>query len=70
MLLPALVVIVGMCTRWQEKLSQIQVLGLVGTCLWPPYTIVVHSYAGVLTQLFLMSGIIFQFFLTIEEVVP
>lgn len=58
-LLPMSAVIVGIYARWQEKPSQIRFLGLVGTFLWLPYTLIVHSYAGTLTQLVLMVGIIY-----------
>lgn len=58
-LLPLFAVIVGIYARWQEKPSQIRFLGLVGTLLWLPYTVIVHSYAGTLTQLVLMVGILY-----------
>lgn len=61
-LLPAAAVIIGIYARWQEKASQIRVLGIVGACLWLPYTIIVHSYAGTLTQLVLIAGILFGMF--------
>lgn len=58
-LLPMLAVIVGIYARWQEKPSQIRFLGLVGVLLWLPYTVIVESYAGTLTQLVLMVGILY-----------
>ncbi|MBI3573535.1 YgjV family protein [Candidatus Kaiserbacteria bacterium] len=61
-LLPVTSVLLGIYARWQEKAAQIRAYGLVGCLLWIPYTIVVHSYAGTLTQLVIAGGIIFGIF--------
>ena len=61
-LFPVVAVLLGIYARWQERASQIRLYGLVGCFLWLPYTVVVHSYAGTVTQLIIAAGIVYGMF--------
>lgn len=58
-LLPAIAMVLGVYARWHEDEKRIRLFALFGVMLWLPYTILVHSYAGTLTQLVLAVAILY-----------
>jgi hypothetical protein len=57
-LLPVIAVILGIIGRWHDSPAVLRIYGLIGAFLWVPYTIVVHSYSGIVTQIFIIIAII------------
>ena len=49
--LPVTGIILGVYSRWQEKISQIRLYTIIGCVLWIPYNLVVRSYSGVLVDI-------------------
>lgn len=58
-LLPTAGVLLGVYARWHEDEKRIRLFALLGVLLWLPYTVIVHSYAGTLTQIGLAVAILF-----------
>lgn len=58
-LLPALSMVLGVYSRWQEKASFIRVSTLVGLLMWIPYTIVVESYAGTAANVVILFAVLY-----------
>ena len=56
---PAIAVLTGVYARWQEHPKHIRIWGLVGVLMWLPYTLIVESYPGTVTQLFIAGAIIY-----------
>jgi hypothetical protein len=57
-ILPVLGVIVGIYAMSKDKPSDIRFYMLIASIIWIPYTIVVHSYSGLMSQLVGITGII------------
>lgn len=58
-ILPTIALCLGVYARWQNQVSHIRLFSLVGMLLWLPYDFVVHSYAGVATELVLGVAILY-----------
>ena len=57
-ILPAVGVIIGTYGVYQENPARIRFLILIACFVWIPYTIVVKSYPGLVSQLVAISGIL------------
>ncbi len=58
-ILPTIALCLGVYSRWQSKVAHIRLFALAGTFLWIPYVIVVHSYAGLATELVLGTAVLY-----------
>lgn len=56
--LPVMGAIVGIYGMWKENPADIRLYMLVASSIWIPYTIAVHSYSGLLSQIVGIAGIL------------
>lgn len=57
-ILPVLGAIVGIYGMWKENPADIRYYMLIASSIWVPYTIAVHSYSGLLSQVVGIAGIL------------
>lgn len=57
-ILPVVAVILGTYGMYKEKPSEMRFYNLINCLIWIPYTIVVYSYSGFLSQIVGISGIL------------
>jgi len=57
-LLPFFGIVVGTYARWRDNPFLIRIFSLVGSGLWFVYSIVMVSYPGIVTEVFVMSSIL------------
>ena len=56
--LPVLGAIVGIYGMWKKNPADIRLYMLIASSIWIPYTIAVHSYSGLLSQIIGIAGIL------------
>lgn len=56
--LPVIAVIIGMYGMFREKPQEIRFYNLINSLIWIPYTIFVHSYSGLLSQIVGIAGVL------------
>lgn len=56
--LPATAVIIGMYGMFKDKPKEMRFYNLLNSLIWVPYTIVVHSYSGLLSQIIGITGVL------------
>jgi hypothetical protein len=57
-LLPVIAVIIGMYGMFKDKPDEMRFYSLWNSLIWIPYTIVVHSYSGLLSQIIGIAGVL------------
>lgn len=58
-LLPVISTIIGTYGRWRDNAAEIRVYALIGVVLWIPYTVLVGSISGTLTQVLVGAAILY-----------
>jgi hypothetical protein len=61
-LLPMVALLLGIYARWYDDPTRIRLFALIGTMLWIPYNIAVHSYAGLAVDAVIAGAIIYGMF--------
>ena len=56
--LPVLGAIVGIYGMWKKNPADIRLYMLIASFIWIPYTVAVHSYSGLLSQLVGIAGVL------------
>lgn len=56
--LPVVGAIVGIYGMWKKNPADIRLYMLIASSIWVPYTIAVHSYSGLLSQIVGIAGIL------------
>ncbi len=69
-ILPALGVIIGTYGISRESPKEIRFSMLLASLLWIPYTIIVHSYSGLVTQLISTVGLLVGMFRLDRKKIP
>ncbi len=57
-MLPVIAVIVSMFAMWKDRPADMRFFMLISCLIWVPYTLVVHSYSGLLSQVIGIFGIL------------
>jgi hypothetical protein len=57
-ILPVVAVTIGMYGMFKENTKEMRFYNLINSLIWVPYTISVHSYSGLLSQLVGISGVL------------